>query len=255
MNYFLFQILAGYALPDVQRELEEKGLKDIYIIEDDSTGTIHIGGRSKKQITTDKALLTQQTGEIDWEEQWSLFAENFRDGKANIDLSPFGSAETIFLHPGPGFGDLSHPTTSLMLEMMKGKVHRETVVDIGTGSGILTIAAIKLGAEYAYGIDIDLAAVKHARENGKLNRIMSQARFSKSLPKKLSSSNIFLMNMIFPEQQLFNPARYNSKAKLWVISGILENQRDEYLSQALSWDWQLEEEYSRSEWKGFVFSV
>ena len=82
---------------------------------------------------------------VNWEEQWALFAESSFDGKAHIDLSQFGGASTLLLLPGPGFGDLSHPTTYLMLKMMQNRVQNLPVLDIGTGSGILALAALSLG--------------------------------------------------------------------------------------------------------------
>jgi ribosomal protein L11 methyltransferase len=186
--------------------------------------------------------------QVDWEEQWALFAKNFKEGKAHI---PVGD-KTLLLLPGPGFGDLSHPTTALMMKMMKKYVPSESVIDIGTGSGILALAAILLKARSAIGIDIDSEALRHARKNRKLNQL--KATFSKRLPKKIPRKNIMLMNMILPEQKEFQPERLNSLAKLWIISGILASQKKAYLSQAKSWGWRLLSHHRRGEWLGFVFS-
>lgn len=186
---------------------------------------------------------------VNWEEQWALFAENFRDGKAHINLGE----QTLLLLPGEGFGDLSHPTTYLMLEMMKEYVEDESVIDIGTGSGILALAALLLGAKSAIGIDIDPGAVKHAKKNAKLNNL--NAKFSKSLPKKLPKKNIFLMNMIWMEQLQVEPERLNERAHLWIVSGILNTQKKAYLKQAEQWGWELISVHRKSEWLGFVFSV
>jgi ribosomal protein L11 methyltransferase len=248
MNYYLFQLIDGESLEETQNELTKKGLKDLFVIEDDAIGEILIGGHSKIQIQTDKALLIEQKkAEVNWEEQWSHFAENFNEGKAHIQLDD----KILLLTPGAGFGDLSHPTTSLMLQMMKGKVANESIVDIGTGSGILALGAKLLGAKSSLGLDIDPDALKHARKNAKLNNL--QVRFSKALPKKIPNNNIFLMNMIFPEQQEFHPERLNSKAKLWIVSGILQSQKKSYLNQAAKWGWILQSEKAQSEWCGFIF--
>lgn len=250
MNYYLFRLIDGESLEETQLELEKKGLKDTFLIEDDSIGEILIGGHSKKQIETTKAILVEQKkAQVDWEEQWSLFAENFNEGKAHIQLND----KTLLLTPGAGFGDLSHPTTYLMLEMMKGKVQGESIIDIGTGSGILALAALLLGAKSALGIDIDPAALKHARENAKLNHL--KAQFSKTLPKNLPNGNILLMNMIFPEQQEFQPHRLNPKAKLWIVSGILESQKSDYLLRVAKWGWLLLSEHQQAEWLGFIFEI
>ena len=186
---------------------------------------------------------------VNWEEQWALFAKNFKDGKAHIDLGE----KTLLLLPGEGFGDLSHPTTYLMLEMMKEYVVGKSVVDIGTGSGILALAALMLGAKSAIGIDIDPGAVKHAKKNAKLNDL--NAKFSKSLPKKLPKKNIFLMNMILMEQLQVGPKKLNEKASLWIVSGILVGQKKKYLKQAEEWGWEVVSVQRKSEWLGFVFRV
>jgi ribosomal protein L11 methyltransferase len=248
MNYYLFRILEGASIDEVQEELEQKGLKDFFVIEDDSVGEIFVGGHAKNPIVSKKLVLVEEkSAKVNWEEQWALFAENFSDGKAHIQLGN----KTLLLTPGAGFGDLSHPTTYLMLEMMKSLVPNERVVDMGTGSGILALAALLLGAKSAIGIDIDNAALKHAKQNAKLNGL--KAKFTKSLPKNLSDGNIFLMNMIFPEQKELQPNQLNAHAKIWIVSGILESQKADYLEQAAQWKWELAAEHIRLDWCGFIF--
>ncbi len=250
MDYYLFRVLDETQLSKIQLELEKKGLKHSFIIEDDAIGEIFIGGHSTKSIESKNAILIEKKkADVDWNEQWSLFAENFTEGKAHISLGD----KTLLLTPGPGFGDLSHPTTYLMLEIMKHHVVHESIIDIGTGSGILALGALLLGATSAVGIDIDSAAIKHAKENAKLNHL--KATFSKILPSKLPEKNILLMNMIFPEQKQFKPKRLNSLAKLWIVSGILAEQKEAYLVQAKKWGWKILSEYKKGEWLGWSFTV
>ncbi|MEF9932668.1 MAG: 50S ribosomal protein L11 methyltransferase [Cetobacterium sp.] len=78
----------------------------------------------------------------------------------------------IELDPGRAFGTGSHPTTSLCLKLMEETIKDgDTVIDVGTGSGILMVAAEKLGASEIYGTDIDELAVESAKENLELNKI------------------------------------------------------------------------------------
>lgn len=184
---------------------------------------------------------------IDWEEQWALFAENFYEGKAHIDLGK----KTLLLLPGPGFGDLSHPTTALMLEMMQTYAPGNQVLDIGTGSGILALAALLLGAKSALGIDIDPDAVTHAEKNNALNGL--NARFSQTIPKSLPPS-IVLMNMILSEQRAAFSPEANRAAKLWITSGILACQEHGYLAQTAEWGWQVVSKHQKSEWLGFIMN-
>lgn len=248
MNYFLFLIVDGFDVEEVRRELEKKGLRDTFIIEDDASGEIFIGGHAKKKIESGKALLVEQKkAEVDWEEQWSLFAENFSEGKAHIAVGE----KTLLLTPGAGFGDLSHPTTCLMLEMMEKRVKGQSVIDVGTGSGILALAALLCGARSAIGIDIEPKALLHAKENAKLNGL--KATFAKTLPKKIPKENTLLMNMIVPEQVAFGPDRLNHLATQWIVSGVLTSQKKSYLAQVKKWDWELETELQKGEWHGFIF--
>lgn len=165
---------------------------------------------------------------IDWESQWAQFAAGFKDGKAHIELSRFGTNKTLYLQPGPGFGDLSHPTTSLMLSFMKGEMQGSTVLDIGCGSGILALSALLMGASQAIGIDIDENALEHARHNANLNRL--SARFSRNLPK--NSKGVVLINMILSEQKavLQEIPNLPSRASLWIASGFLAEQKKEAIS-------------------------
>jgi ribosomal protein L11 methyltransferase len=88
--------------------------------------------------------------------------------------SPDPDRIPIKIDPGMAFGTGTHPTTQLCLELMEREFvssHPSTVIDVGCGSGILSIAAIKLGAEKALGVDIDAGSVKNSRENADANGV------------------------------------------------------------------------------------
>lgn len=148
--------------------------------------------------------------------------------------------------------DIDSLRTCLMLELMKGCVSGEIILDLGCGSGILSLAALMMGAKRAHGIDIDPAAIAHARQNTILNHLEKWARFSEALPK-FSAKPVILINMIFTEQQILiseNPD-LPKRAKLWITSGILKNQRKKALSFLSGLDLQIIEEAKRGEWIGF----
>jgi ribosomal protein L11 methyltransferase len=78
----------------------------------------------------------------------------------------------IFINPGMAFGTGTHPSTQLCLEHIERyTISGKPVIDIGCGSGILSIAALKLGASHALAVDIDPAAVKNTRSNAKANGV------------------------------------------------------------------------------------
>ncbi len=185
---------------------------------------------------------------VDWESQWAQFAPNFHQGKAHIDLTSYGTPKTLLLKPGPGFGDLSHPTTSLMLRFMNGVIKNETALDIGCGSGILSLAALLMGASDAYGIDIDGDALIHARENARLNQLEKFSHFSTSLPNK--KKGIVFINMILSEQKsvLQQIPDLPERASLWITSGILATQKEEALIFMSQFGLLLLEEKQKGEW-------
>ncbi|HSO07097.1 MAG TPA: 50S ribosomal protein L11 methyltransferase [Pelomicrobium sp.] len=92
---------------------------------------------------------------------------------------PDPAAVNIRLDPGLAFGTGSHPTTRLCLRWLDAVVHGgEHVIDYGCGSGILAVAALKLGAAGAIGVDIDPQAVRASRANAELNGVVADFRLA-----------------------------------------------------------------------------
>lgn len=133
---------------------------------------------------------------IDWERQWEIHCPFFIEGEARIPLG----REILRLRSGPGFGDLSHLTTRLMLGMMPSFVKGRVLIDIGCGSGVLGLAGLLMGAERVYAIDIDPEAIEHARENSRINGLESKISIRKSLPP-IPTGSLILINMILSEQK------------------------------------------------------
>lgn len=189
-----------------------------------------------------------------WEKQWELFAPNFKDGKAHIDLTPYGCAETIQLYPGPGFGDLSHPTTRIVLRLMQPYVKDQIVLDIGCGSGILSLAAAAMGASLVDGYDIDPEAVEHAKKNATLSHFQKTIHFSTIPPKKIAP--VLLMNMISSEQaQAWSVIEDRiPPSAILITSGILEENANEYLEWRTRQGWKVKKQLTEDVWTGFVLS-
>ena len=104
---------------------------------------------------------------------------------------------TIIVKPSMGFGTGHHATTRLMLRAVQQlQIANQTVLDIGCGSGVLAIAAIKLGARSAVGIDIDPDALANAMENAALNEIGDRVRFEESDFRTMSArADVVMANL------------------------------------------------------------
>lgn len=119
--------------------------------------------------------------EEDYQNSWKKYlfpekvSEKFVVKPTWREYTPEADELIIELDPGRAFGTGSHPTTSLCLKLMEENISEgDSVIDVGTGSGILMIAADRLGASKIYGTDIDELAVESAKENLELNKISEE---------------------------------------------------------------------------------
>lgn len=195
--------------------------------------------------------------EIDWTNQWEEHAPGYTDGKIIIDLATYGGPPTqLSLNPGPGFGDLSHPTTRLALRQLLAIAPGREVVDIGCGSGVLLLCALAAGASSGIGIDICLLALSHAKENALLN---DWGKISFCLPEDfmpVKENPVIVMNMILSEQKeawASLPGLHYLKGTL-IVSGILTESEAEALRQYEKWGFHFPQITREDEWSCFTFS-
>ncbi|XP_064981375.1 uncharacterized protein LOC103997648 isoform X2 [Musa acuminata AAA Group] len=135
-------------------------------------------------------------------------------------------ATNIFLDPGMAFGTGEHPTTKLCLMLLRKLLHGgEQFLDYGTGSGILGIAAVKMGAAASIGIDIDPQAVTSARQNIASNDMDSSKMLVYLVPSKTDSSCTDAESNMDPEERpLLNLELKSAKGKFdIIIANILLN--------------------------------
>lgn len=255
----------------VWQNLEDAGCSLLYSDVDENSQQIfgHLPPEIKKQDLLEQypeifSIEDIELPEIDWESQWAVHG-NYHEGFLNVDLRDY--TETAFakdqptilkLKPGPGFGDLSHPTTRLVLKLMPSYVLNKNVVDVGCGSGILSLAAVSMGASTVHGIDIDEEALVHSEVNSQLNGMEAMIRFI--LPEgfqEIPHHPVVLMNMIQSEQQVAwaSLSTFVSDVSFAVTSGILSEGREDYLQLCKQWGWQLIDELEEDGWLGFVFKV
>jgi ribosomal protein L11 methyltransferase len=130
-------------------------------------------------ITPVPTPVYKQIADQNWMEAWKLHYKPILIGQRLLILpawleSPEPKRIPIKIDPGMAFGTGTHPTTQLCLELMELSADNcalTTVIDVGCGSGILSIAALKLDAEKVLGVDIDIESVKNSRENADTNGV------------------------------------------------------------------------------------
>ena len=181
----------------------------------------------------------------DWERAWMDQYRPMRFGERlwitpwNLD-PPDASEDAIIvrLDPGLAFGTGTHPTTALCLEWLDGlDLHGQDVLDFGCGSGILAIAALKLGARRALGVDNDPQALAASADNAQRNGVGE--RFEVVLPQDEPAAQypVVVANILASALDALAPllaARTQAGGRI-ALSGILAGQEPELLQRYAEW--------------------
>ena len=185
--------------------------------------------------------------EDDWANAWKAHYQPVRIGERLlirprwIDVSPDGGDIDIALDPGMAFGTGTHPTTQLCLEALECAVQPgQFALDLGCGSGILSIAAVKLGARSILALDIDPIAVSATRDNARFNgvseRITAQQGSLDSVRGAARRFDLLIVNILarvilrLLDEGLGEIVRPGGTA---LFSGIIDEQAEE-VAAALS---------------------
>jgi ribosomal protein L11 methyltransferase len=150
--------------------------------------------------------------------------------------SPNKEAINIILDPGLAFGTGSHPTTHLCLEWLTQQANLGNVLDYGCGSGILAIAAKKLGAKTTVGVDIDAQAIIASQFNAEQNAV-ADITFYDANDFGNQTFDIVVANILSSALMVLAPAlaKYCITGGKIALSGILEEQTDALLARYSEW--------------------
>jgi len=132
-----------------------------------------------------------------WEERWREFHRPVRVGDLWIGQpwqEPPPGAIVVVIDPGRAFGTGAHPTTRLCLEILT-KLPRGSVVDVGSGSGVLAIAAAKLGFAPVLAVDVDEHAIEGTRRNAEANNVSVTVQRADALTGDLPDADIAIVNV------------------------------------------------------------
>ena len=192
-----------------------------------------------KNSGIDYKLNTTGVEQEDWQNAWKKYYHAMDIGKRLAIVPGWEEHDTdrikIIMDPGMAFGTGTHETTSLCLETLDSLVKGgERVLDIGTGSGILAIAALKLGAGSAEGVDIDPMCVRTAGENAARNGVADRFKvLVGDLSDKASGQyNIITANIVAAAILSLAPhvPVLMAPDARFIASGIIDERKDEVLA-------------------------
>lgn len=180
----------------------------------------------------------------DWERAWMDQFKPMQFGQRlwiypwNIEPPADDEPVVVRLDPGLAFGSGTHPTTALCLEWLDGlDLAGKTITDYGCGSGILAIAALKLGAASAVGVDNDPQALTASADNAERNGVADRLALFLPQDTAAGAADVFIANILAGPLGELAPT-FAAAAKPgapFAISGILVGQQDELLQRYAEW--------------------
>ncbi len=214
-------------------------------------------------------LTMENVKDEDWENNWKQFYKPMEIGERLLVIPAWEQAEakdrvTLTLNPGLTFGTGSHATTRLCLTALESRIHGgEKVLDLGCGSGILSIAALRLGAKTAFACDIDEKCIDVAYENAALNGIgkdrlmVRQGDATKEGPLRDAIGtgyDVVVANIVADVIISLAPqVRHFLKEDGWFLtSGIIDDRADEVAAALVAAGWNIVESCTSEGWYCYI---
>lgn len=261
--------IAHVDLIDEELLCKKKDVSVIHIYINECDNPLEAIGYLKERFSAlniDYRIVSDTVDDSNWNENWKKYFKAFTVGE-KLAVCPsweeYNNPENrkvISLDPGAAFGTGGHATTYLCMNLLEEYVNPESrVLDIGTGSGILSISALLLGAESAVGVDIDELSVKTAKENALRNKVDKNCKFLVGdLAEKVSGRyNIVCANIVADVIiRLFdNVADFMEKDAVLIVSGIIDMRIADVEKAALSHGFKIIKHETKEEWHACVLCL
>ncbi|MCI8332529.1 MAG: 50S ribosomal protein L11 methyltransferase [Clostridiales bacterium] len=207
-------------------------------------------------------LCESETENQDWENEWKKYYEPVFCGEHVVIVPSWQEYEAkkgeviVKIDPGLAFGTGTHESTRLCLGLLEKYVQQgDSVLDVGTGSGILAVAAKKLGADRVYGLDIDPVAVRSAKENAALNETDIAFDTGSIEQTPTEEYRIIVANIVADVILALyaDVAARLTKDGVFVASGIIKEREQEVTDTLLHGGFDLIESRHEGEWCALAF--
>jgi ribosomal protein L11 methyltransferase len=243
---FIAVDIAEKTIPQIREDIEE--------MQKNCGGAMPLGSleMTKREIEGD-----------DWIEIWRKHFRPIHLGKIVVvpEWIKYDKAEdeqVVLLDSNMAFGTGEHETTSMCVELLQEYLTPDSVcIDVGCGSGILGISAVKLGAKFAYLTDIDYVAVKSATHNSELNNVADKVKVAHSnlLENSDLKGDIMLANITADILENLAPSipKNLKKGGVLILSGIIDTKLDRVIEVYCAQGLTLDKKVKKGEWNALSF--